>query len=1154
MARVNLSQSPYYDDYSSSKQYVQLLAIPGRVAQAREFTTLQTTLREIIKSIGDSILKNGDVVEGCQVIVSGTNVTVTSGKVYVEGIVMPVEETTVKIKGVGNETVGVKLMEIIVDETSDSSLRDPAQGYDNYNQPGCNRLKRYLTVVVNDPEAATIANLIDGAVMVETYAPEYDTLSQTLARRTYDESGSYIVDGLKVRTEYLSEDRYNVVVEAGKAYILGYELKIPTARRISVDRSNTYSSVSASNYIYTTGTNNYLLDSDPYVRAITNVNGRVSTRESQSISTNVDSVLLDQVDVVRVVSVMQGETSYTVGVTEGDGDCYLQRNGTRYYLTWNGTENHPSLGSTYTVTYEYNANFIEGSDYELSLINGGHYLTWLPGGNNPLDETTFSINYEQYLARKDIVYIDRYGAINVVTGIPGEYGFEVFPEAPVNTLVLANIQNPPNGSVVATESSNAIEVSNIGLTRFTMNDIQSILNRVQTMEYDQAVMSLNDDARQTDTVNDKKGIFSDPLVDLSRIDFYFNLSEGAAIDISKPIFDMALDLATNICYLPIVTNTHDVTYDASNSNVNKYGRLVSLAVAGENVVLSQMNATKSFLVNPYSMFPQMPEVAIDPAVDNWIEDTIIEVPVSLTDSTIVSTSTRTIDNRSSYQRSNYTTRTSTNVQDTAIGTKTSTYTSESVINEQSVTYIRRRTINVVGKDFPASLDNIRCYFDGVLVPLTAGVGTESGTLSGSVRANASGSFNASFVIPENILTGVREVLLKSDTPIDGYITEGFTLYIAEGIARTIQRTVTTLTTVLLQRVTTTNVTAGYYVDPVGQTFVLDRMTLVKGIDVYFESKPDTNTSISCEIREVQNGTITPTIYAHKSLSASSVAVSADGSAATRFNFDDPVLIEENKEYAFVLRSTSDAYRVWVSELGESDIITGDIILKNSYMTGVMLSSSNNSTWTSHQSMDMKFRIVEDIYTNTSTITMNNITVDNAARLYLTADSVMPQGTSVDWTYSTDGITYKSITPYNIHLLNGVYNTVTLKAVLKKVTTANISPLLALDTIYLTASHYDAKGCYISKNITGLDPYTKVKIVVDTYKPSGTSLIMKVSADNGETLLTAAEVSNSTLSYGWKEQVFEVDVTESTQCRVFIEASSSTKYLTPSFRRLRVIMS
>lgn len=254
MSKVNTSVAPYYNDFDSTKQYTQLLAIPGRVAQAREITQIQSTVKEIVKSLGDSILKDGNIIEGCQVIVSTNkkSVTVTSGKVYLNGMVLPVEESRVDIKGEGTEIIGVKLVERIITEVEDSSLRDPAQGYDNYNQPGCHRVKSEVEVVVDDAEASVISTLIDGAVTVEKYAPDYDTLTQTLARRTYDESGSYVVEGLTVRTEdnVEDEDSFNVVVEAGKAYVLGYELKIPAPRRLTLPRALTYGSVTANNYWY----------------------------------------------------------------------------------------------------------------------------------------------------------------------------------------------------------------------------------------------------------------------------------------------------------------------------------------------------------------------------------------------------------------------------------------------------------------------------------------------------------------------------------------------------------------------------------------------------------------------------------------------------------------------------------------------------------------------------------------------------------------------------------------------------------------------------------------------------------------------------------------------------------------------------------------
>lgn len=1155
---TNKSVAPYYDDYDSSKQYTQLLAIPGRVAQAREISQIQSTVKDIIKSIGDSILKDGNIIEGCQVIVNSakTKVTVTAGKVYIRGMVLPVEETTVDITGQGTETIGVKLVEYLITETEDPTLKDPAQGYDNFNQPGCHRVQSTVAVVVNDASAAVISTLINGEVSVERYAPEYDTLTQTLARRTYDESGSYIVEGLRVRTEEVDEDsKYNIVVEAGKAYVLGYELKIPTARRVLANKAITYSPVVARRTYNESGSTDYVLYSEhPYVKEILKVVGVKEVEEQYTISSNTDSTPLKQKDVYRLESITQGDKSFTIGTSSSDGDCYLDQSGTTYYIKWNGTSNYPELNTAFNVTYEYYKEFSADTDYTLVVTDEGHALRWV--GDTPETATVFTVDFNQYLARKDVVYMDKYGNISVLEGTPAEYNYDVAPEAPLNTLTLAVINNPPNGSVYVTSQSDAIYVNNIGLTRFTMNDIQVLLNRIKTMEYDQAVMSLNDEARNDNTAN-KKGIFTDPLIDVSRIDFYYNKdTEGLIIDPNKPAFDMAIDLTSNIMYLPINTHTSAVTYNTS-STTSLGGRLLTLRKTGERVVLSQMNATKSFLINPYSVFPQLPEVSVTPAVDSWIEDSIIQIPVSIQENSVVQMSTRTVDNRNSWEINNwnYASTTSTSTVDTAIGVKTTTSTSENILSERAITYIRQRELTVEGFDFPPSLDNIRGYFDGVPVDLTPVPGTEAGTLSGTVKANDQGYLKATFTIPKNILTGTREVLLKSDTVRDGYLSEGFTLYIAQGTARTIQRTVTTLTTVLMQRTTTTTISS-IYVDPVGQTFVLDRMTMLKAIDLYFENKPNVNTPVVCEIREVNNGTITSQVYAHKSLSPVQVNVSSDSNTATRFEFDDPVLLEENKEYAFVVRSTSDAYTLWVAELGGIDVATKSPVLKNSYMTGVMLSSSNNSTWTSHQTSDIKFQLVEDVYDISSTAQFNNISVDEFSRLYLSADSAIPLGTSVSWSYSLDeGKTYESITPYNIVSLRDLYNNISLRATLSRESSVNLSPMVALDTIALTTSCYDTKGYYVSKNIPGLSEYTKIKIILDTYEPSGTSISVKVSHNNGTTIIDAVkEVTTTPLNYGWSEVNYTATVPASTQCRIFVGANSASKSVTPSFRRLRAIMS
>lgn len=1160
MARVNKAAAPYYDDYDSTKQYTQLLAIPGRVAQAREVTQIQSVVKDIVKSIGDSILKDGSIVEGCQVIVNATKteVTVTSGKIYINGMVLPVSTSTIPINGVGNELIGAKLNETIITETEDNTLRDPAQGYDNYNQAGCHRVKSWVSITVNDPEAAIIATLIDGSLAVENYAPDYDALTQTLARRTYDESGSYIVDGLGVRVEKnLSDDtKFNVVVESGKAYVLGYELKIPAPRRLVVPRSTTFSSVSASNYWYSTGISDYQLANAPYVKSITSVKGFVSKTVNQTITSNVDRVLLDELEVSQITSVTQGDVIYTVG-TENTGDCHLQREGTRYYVKWNGTDNFPILNSSYSVTYTYNHIFQQGKDYELTYNTNtdSHNLTWISGGDTPIPDTNFTVLYDQYLARKDIVYINQYGDIDIVLGNPAEYGFEIMPSAPVNTLPLASIMSPPGGSITS-NSSQSIESTNIGLTRFTMNDIQNLLNRIRTLEYDQTILSLNEEARQFETASSKRGIFTDPLIDFSKIDYYYNLSDGVVVDSSKPIYDATLDLLSNICYLPTESKTYDTSYNSASTS-NSYGRIATLAKTGESVVLSQMNATKSFLINPYSVFPQLPEISISPAVDTWMEDTLITVPLSQTTSQVVSTSTRHLS--SSAVRggsfSAYTT-TSSSFTDTPIGTRVDTNTTESVISEEAITYIRTREIEVEGNHFPANLDNIKGYFDGTYVPLTPTGITSAGTEAGSIKADASGRVTAKFTIPDNVLTGIREFRLESAVEVDGYETSAFALYQASGTRRTIQSTVTTLTTVLLNRVTT--VTSTTYIDPVGQTFVLDKMTMISGIDLYFEGKPEGNIPVTCDIREVVNGSITSTIYGHKTLPATSVNISSDSSVATRFLFDEPVLLEENKEYAFVVRSTSANYRIWVADLGGKDVQTGDTVLSNPYLIGVMMSSSNNSSWSMHQTTDIKFRLIADNYSNTSEVLFNEITsAEEFSRIYLLADSIVPVGTSIDWYYSVDsGTSYKELSPYNMTLLDQMKENIIFRAIMNRTSNTSLSPIIALDSVSVELSSYALEGHYITKNITGLDAYTSVDIVIDSYSPSNTTLKVYVSHDNGNTLTLATldDTSVRTMNYGWKEQTYRATVPSSTECRVFIELESIYKYFTPSFRRLRVIMS
>lgn len=62
---TDLSASPYFDDFTVSKNYYQILFKPSVAVQTREINQLQTTLQDQIDKFGRSIYKDGSVIEGC---------------------------------------------------------------------------------------------------------------------------------------------------------------------------------------------------------------------------------------------------------------------------------------------------------------------------------------------------------------------------------------------------------------------------------------------------------------------------------------------------------------------------------------------------------------------------------------------------------------------------------------------------------------------------------------------------------------------------------------------------------------------------------------------------------------------------------------------------------------------------------------------------------------------------------------------------------------------------------------------------------------------------------------------------------------------------------------------------------------------------------
>lgn len=100
-----------------------------------------------------------------------------------------------------------------------------------------------------------------------------------------------------------------------------------------------------------------------------------------------------------------------------------------------------------------------------------------------------------------------------------------------------------------------------------------------------------------------------------------------------------------------------------------------------------------------------------------------------------------------------------------------------------------------------------------------------------------------------------------------------------------------------------------------------------------------------------------------------VATSEDGSIPSRFKFEAPVYLENNREYAFVVLSNSLDYNMYVSRLGDNEIGTTQRVSTQPYL-GSLFKSQNSTLWTEDQFEDVKFTLYRAKFDANTIATVN----------------------------------------------------------------------------------------------------------------------------------------------------------------------------------------
>jgi hypothetical protein len=254
------------------------------------------------------------------------------------------------------------------------------------------------------------------------------------------------------------------------------------------------------------------------------------------------------------------------------------------------------------------------------------------------------------------------------------------------------------------------------------------------------------------------------------------------------------------------------------------------------------------------------------------------------------------------------------------------------------------------------------------------------TFGSKMVTDTDGTISGVFYIPNTdalaFRTGERTFKLtdnqaNSDASFDSI---GSVVYYAQGIALDKERTIVSTRPVeFVQssnfedsrvlglppvRRSTTNIKTlyQYTYDPLAQTFTVNNPggVFLTSIDLYFAEAG--RRPISIELRNTDNGvpSSTKTIpLSRVTHTTDEIKVSDDSSVATTFKFKSPIYLQDTETYSFVVMTDEPGAQLYVSEMGQQDIITKNTIAGQP-LTGSLYASQNAREWEIHTLLDIKF--------------------------------------------------------------------------------------------------------------------------------------------------------------------------------------------------------
>lgn len=714
--------------------------------------------------------------------------------------------------------------------------------------------------------------------------------------------------------------------------------------------------------------------------------------------------------------------------------------------------------------------------------------------------TIILVTYQQQLKRIDRLCMDAGGTPKWVKGISAEWAAAP-PTVPPGLLLLASVYQSWDGHSRVVQD---------GVRVVQMPEIASYASRIDRIMEDQAELRLAVDVSGRHA-GVRKGLFADPFIS--------DAMRDAGVAQTGAIVGGALRL-------PLAVAVHEVGQAIT---------MIQSVAHGYKVVVQQSLRTGAMPINPYQSFRVLPaSVVLTPDVDRWTD--------------ITTQWASAITNRlySGYGSLTSYAGSSTSVQ--LIG-ETST----------NIEHLRQIDVRFDLAGFAPAEQLASVTFDGIGVAPQALPG-------GTLIADAQGKLSGRFRVPASVPAGTKEVTFAGTGG-----STGVQFFTGQGTA--ILQKKQNVTTEQWNRYDAPVSSGGGYVvgpgsnngnskpqesacssrwafvlglDPLAQTFSLDAAGQIAGVDVRFTKAAG---DVIVQVRETLVGIPSSEVLVQQTVRAQDMV--ANG--YTRITWP-PILLAAGREYALVLICNDPDTAVSIAELGAADIDSARWVTSQPYQVGVLLSSSNASTWTPHQDRDLTFRLLAADYTSAErVIDLGSANVVGATDLMVMgyADSPAP-GASMVFELEfpgTGGQTVRVADGQVIWLGAPYTGAVQVRARLR--TNAGMAAVLH-PGVQLIAGALQAAGNYITPMVTA-GANSRVRVIFDAEIPPGSAVHVHCQGSaEGAAWVEVPYLTSSAATAGVREIQHELDGFTADRLRVRLSLSGNTA-ARPSVRNLRIVV-